>query len=71
MVANLIKTNLNWIPDLLVITWQWEHFWVEVKQETWKLSKLQEYRIWELEAMGDTVIVPYGYDDFIIKFNKK
>ena len=66
----MIKTNKNGIPDLLVLFWPWTHYWVEVKQETWKLSKIQEYRIKKLREAWDIVLVPYGFNDFIKQYEE-
>jgi len=68
IVINIIKTNKNWLPDLLVLIWKWKHFWIEVKQETWILSKIQEYRIKTLRENWDLVWIPYGFQDFIKQF---
>lgn len=63
----IIKLSKSGYPDLLVLTGMEKHFWIEVKQETGKLSEIQKYRIEELESKGDKVIVAYGYDDFLWK----
>jgi Holliday junction resolvase len=47
-VVKLIKTNKNGIPDLLCMRKD-EYFFIEVKSAKGKLSKIQEYRIKELE----------------------
>jgi hypothetical protein len=47
-VIKLIKTNKNGIPDLLVLPKNSDAFFIEVKKEGGVLSKLQEYRINEL-----------------------
>lgn len=69
-VIKLIKTSVNWIPDLMVLTWYHKIFFIEVKTETGKLSELQKYRIKKLEEHWYKVIVPYWFDDFIEQFNK-
>lgn len=51
-VIKLIKTNKNGIPDLLVLPKNSEAFFIEVKKEGGVLSKLQEYRINELNKHG-------------------
>ncbi len=66
----LIKTNKNWIPDLLILLGDNKHLWIEVKTETWHLSKLQEFMIKKLEQKWDKVIVPYWYDDFLEQIKK-
>jgi Holliday junction resolvase len=62
-VIKLAKTNKNGIPDLLCMK-PGEAIFVEVKGDRGKLSKLQEYRIKELELKGFKVIVDrYEVDD--------
>jgi hypothetical protein len=51
-VIKLIKTNKNGIPDLLVLPKNSDAFFIEVKKEDGVLSKLQEYRINELNKHG-------------------
>lgn len=51
-VLKLIKTNKNGIPDLLAIPPGADVLFSEVKKPTGKLSKLQEYRLKELEKHG-------------------
>ena len=51
-VLKLIKTNKNGIPDLLAIPRGCEVLFSEVKKPNGKLSKLQEYRLKELEKHG-------------------
>ena len=68
IVIKFTVTNKTGIPDLLVLTWKCKLFWIETKQEKWKLSKIQEYRIGVLEAKWDKVLVVYWYDDFIEQF---
>jgi len=51
-VIKLIKTNKNGIPDLLVLPKNSNAFFIEVKKEGGVLSKLQEYRINELNKHG-------------------
>jgi Holliday junction resolvase len=48
-VVKLIKTNKNGIPDLLCMRKD-EYFFIEVKSAKGKLSKIQEYRIKELQT---------------------
>ena len=69
-VVKLIKTNVNWVPDLMVLTWDEKMFFVEVKTEKGKLSPLQIFRIKKLEENWYKVIVPYWYDDFINKYEE-
>lgn len=51
-VLKLIKTNKNGIPDLIAIKPNAEVLFSEVKKPTGKVSKLQEYRLKELESYG-------------------
>ena len=51
-VLKLIKTNKNGIPDLIAIPPGSDVLFSEVKRPTGKLSKLQEYRLKELEKHG-------------------
>lgn len=50
-VIKLIKTNKNGIPDLIAVKKD-EVLFVEVKKPSGVVSKLQEYRIKELEGYG-------------------
>tara|TARA_R110002012_G_scaffold218587_2_gene389906 strand:- start:8361 stop:8600 length:240 start_codon:yes stop_codon:yes gene_type:complete len=51
-VIKLTTTNKNGIPDLVAIPKNSDVLFVEVKKPNGKLSKLQEYRIKELEQHG-------------------
>tara|TARA_R100000988_G_scaffold9899_1_gene5603 strand:- start:854 stop:1093 length:240 start_codon:yes stop_codon:yes gene_type:complete len=51
-VIKLLKTNKNGIPDLLAIPPNSDVLFSEVKRPDGKLSKLQEYRLKELESYG-------------------
>lgn len=51
-VIKLIKTNKNGIPDIIAIPPNSDVLFSEVKTKTGKLSKLQEYRLKELEGHG-------------------
>ena len=51
-VLKLIKTNKNGIPDLLAIPPNCKVLFSEVKKPKGKVSKLQEYRLKELEKHG-------------------
>jgi len=51
-VIKLMKNNKNGIPDLLVLPKNSDAFFIEVKKEGGVLSKLQEYRINELNKHG-------------------
>ena len=56
-VIKLKLTNKNGIPDLLAIPPNSDVEFVEVKKSNGKVSKLQEYRIEELEEHGVKVSV--------------
>lgn len=51
-VIKLLKTNKNGIPDLLAIKANGDILFSEIKTTSGKLSKLQEYRIKELQTNG-------------------
>jgi|TARA_R110000744_G_scaffold378442_1_gene494602 hypothetical protein len=51
-VLKLIKTNKNGIPDLVAIPRDSGVLFSEVKRPTGKLSRLQEYRLKELNQHG-------------------
>lgn len=51
-VIKLVKTNKNGIPDLIAIPRGSDVLFSEVKTPSGKLSKLQEYRIKELQEHG-------------------
>ena len=51
-VLKLIKTNKNGIPDLVALHPDKEVLFVEVKTKKGKVSKLQAYRLKELEEHG-------------------
>ena len=51
-VLKLIKTNKNGIPDVLGIHPDGRVIFSEIKTPTGKLSKIQEYRLRELEGYG-------------------
>lgn len=59
-VIKLVMTNKPGIPDLVAIPKDCNVLFVEVKQPTGKLSKLQEYRIKELEEHGIKVEIYKG-----------
>lgn len=59
-VLKLMKTNKNGIPDLIAIKSNRPALFVEVKTKGGKLSRLQEYRLKELESLGFEVEVYYG-----------
>ena len=51
-VIKLIKTNKNGIPDLLAIPPGADVLFSEVKTPKGRVSKLQEYRLQELQEHG-------------------
>ena len=51
-VIKLVRTNKNGIPDLIAIPKNSDVLFSEVKSEHGRLSKLQEYRIKELNQHG-------------------
>jgi Holliday junction resolvase len=59
-VIKLINTNKNGIPDLIAIPPNSDVLFVEVKKPDGKLSKLQEFRLKELENHGVKVEVFKG-----------
>ena len=67
-VIKLTMTNKNGIPDLLAIPRNSDVIFIEVKATNGKLSKLQEYRLKELQNHGVKVEVFKGEE---IKSNDK
>jgi Holliday junction resolvase len=59
-VIKLINTNKNGIPDLIAIPPNSDVLFVEVKKPEGKLSKLQDYRVKELQQHGIKVEVFKG-----------
>lgn len=55
-VIKLVKTNKNGIPDLIAIPPHSGVIFSEVKKPSGRLSKLQEYRLKELEEYGKTEV---------------
>ena len=51
-VIKLINTNKNGIPDLIAIPPNSDVLFIEVKGPNGKVSKLQEFRLKELEKHG-------------------
>jgi Holliday junction resolvase len=51
-VIKLIKTNKNGIPDVLAIPPNSPVIFSEIKTENGKVSKIQEYRLKELDGYG-------------------
>lgn len=67
-VIKLTMTNKNGIPDLLAIPRNSDVIFIEVKAPNGKLSKLQEYRLKELQNHGVKVEV---FREEKIKSNEK
>jgi Holliday junction resolvase len=59
-VIKLVKTNKNGIPDLIAIPRDSDVEFIEVKRYDGKLSKLQEFRIKELNNHGVKAVVFRG-----------
>ena len=51
-VIKLVKTNKNGIPDLIAIPPNSDVLFSEVKRPNGRLSKLQEYRLKQLDKHG-------------------
>ncbi len=51
-VIKLVKTNKNGIPDVLAIPANADVLFSEIKTKSGRLSKIQEYRLRELEKYG-------------------
>lgn len=60
-VIKLIKTNKNGIPDLIAIPPGSKVLFSEVKKPKGVISKLQQYRLKELEEYGFITEVYKGY----------
>ncbi len=61
-VLKLIKTNKNGIPDLLALKKD-EIYFIEVKAKNGRLSKLQKFRLEELNRLGFKTAVKYEGTD--------
>ena len=64
------RTNRNGTPDVLSIHPNQTNIWVEVKTTVGIQSPLQRLREAELKALGQVVIVAYGYKDFLDKYEE-
>lgn len=62
-VIKLMKTNKNGIPDLIAIPPESDVLFCEVKKYNGQLTKLQEYRIKELQSYGIKTEVYKGGDE--------
>ena len=56
-VIKLVRATVNGYPDLVLLHPTWGIMFIEVKDVKGKLSKLQEYRIQELNTKGFAAIV--------------
>jgi len=61
-VINTIKTNVNGIPDLILLKDGEPPTFIECKTPTGKLSKIQVFRLNELQEKGFDCYVSYGHD---------
>ena len=66
-VIKLVRATVNGYPDLVLLHPIWGIMFIEVKDVKGKLSKLQEYRIQELNTKGFAAIVgdPSNHSDTI------
>jgi hypothetical protein len=67
LVIKIIRATVNGYPDLMLLHPLRPTIFIEVKDERGVLSKVQEYRIKELQAKGFIAIVtkPSNYDETI------
>jgi hypothetical protein len=67
LVIKIIRATVNGYPDLMLLHPLRPTIFIEVKDERGVLSKVQEYRIKELQAKGFMAIVtkPSNYDETI------
>lgn len=63
--VKLIRTNTSGIADILVLTGNGSHFWIEVKAENGKESELQKYIRNKLTLFWDTAHVVYNWDEYL------
>lgn len=56
-VIKLVRATVNGYPDLVLLHPTWGIMFIEVKDVKGRLSKLQEYRIQELNTKGFAAIV--------------
>lgn len=69
-VIRLISCTPNNLPDLIAFKKQYT-LWIEVKTETGRCSKLQEFRHRDIKkTVGHDVMVPYGWDDYKKKYKE-
>jgi Holliday junction resolvase len=67
LVIKVIRATVNGYPDLMLLHPLRPTIFIEVKAEKGVLSKVQEYRIKELQEKGFTAMVtkPSNYDETI------
>jgi hypothetical protein len=67
LVIKIIRATVNGYPDLMLLHPLRPTIFIEVKDEGGVLSKVQEYRIKELQAKGFIAMVtkPSNYDETI------
>lgn len=65
-VVKTVTTNKSGVPDLLVC-WFGRFIAIEVKRPTGKVTKLQEYKIGQINSAGGVAFVAYGAQDAIDK----
>ena len=71
LVIKLIRTNYTGVPDICCFKKD-KVLWIEVKTESGVLSKIQIIRHKEILTLtGNKVMIPYGYDDFLDKYNER
>ena len=64
LVVKLIRTSINGIPDLMCLK-NGKAMFIEVKQESGKLSEIQKLRIKQLQEQGFEVNI---WTDFFVNF---
>ena len=70
LTIKLIRTNYTGVPDIVAHKKN-KILWIEVKTESGVLSKMQMFRHKEiLKLTGEKVMIPFGYDDFLMKYNE-
>lgn len=61
----LIKTNVTWIADIIILFPDFPPLFLEVKQEKWKESAIQVYRRETYQAKWFIWYVAYSYTDYL------
>jgi Holliday junction resolvase len=67
LVVKLIRTSINGIPDLLALK-NGKAMFIEVKQESGKVSEIQKLRIKQLQEQGFEVNI---WTDYGLNYSKK